>query len=139
MRTQKNPICVTLAYAYAGYLPTPLAAQETATLKEATVTAKSDAEEKRHVSVNRKTVIDRTETEAKVLDISRLTMKFQAACKPLLTEDTALAISVGVLAALAVSVLSLIVIEIVELLRQLGLPFPWGITSLFSSFLPYHP
>lgn len=64
MKPVIKPISVMLAYAFAGCLPAIVAAQETATLKEVTVTAKSDADEERHVSVNQKTVIDRAEIEA---------------------------------------------------------------------------
>jgi hypothetical protein len=54
-------------------------------------------------------------------------------------DDVRLAIVVGMLAALAVGGLSLMIIGIVELLRQLDFPFYWRPPSLLPSFLPHFP
>lgn len=54
-------------------------------------------------------------------------------------DDAGLAIIVGMLAAASVGGLSLVAIEIVELLRQLDFQFYWNTPSLFPSFLPHFP
>jgi hypothetical protein len=54
-------------------------------------------------------------------------------------DDAGLAIIVGLLAAASVGGLSLVVIEIIELLRQLDFQFYWNTPSLFPSFLPHFP
>jgi hypothetical protein len=54
-------------------------------------------------------------------------------------DDAGLAIVVCLIAAASVGGLSLVVIEIVELLRQFDFQFYWNTPSLSPSFLPHFP